>query len=315
MWLAAGALVLATGLGVAALIRTGDAGDGGPRPLFDEVAQLTLASLPDGWARCGGGRSLREDASERWWAQTFGPVEEGECRSLVTVTQIPPDEHLTVPHDVIHGGIGDGPGRTGARRWTDEREGSRGLDTGGSGGLQHLLVEGCCGEDLTADAFELVAEAGRDATREQEPAGCDETYSDLDQESFLDNNFARQQRATDAQGCPVRGDIVSWRTEHAGHHCWPNVTFLRVGSPVGTPFDPDEARTYVRDATGELRAGHGPDPRLDLAAALPETAINTGFQQGGRELWIDEEHDGLVYVASGDHVEAWPLNLAPHLCA
>ena len=287
-----------------------------PSPLFDEVEQLTPTELPEGWARCGGGPSDRDDATDRWWAQTFGPVVDGDCTALVTVTQVPPEDKVRMPKDAANGGIGEEPGRTGAKLWSDSEAGSRGLYTTASGGLQKLVVEGCCGDEATGDDFDLVANAARDATRERQPARCTAAHSDLDQESFLTNYFARHERALDDEGCPVRGDIVSWRTEPPGHHCWPNVTFLVIGIPVGATFDDNVgALTYVRDADGELSGDGVVDPRLDLDAALPKTAVDSGYHQGGGALWVDPADNSRVYVEYEDHVEAWPLDEELRGCA
>jgi hypothetical protein len=315
--LVGGAALVAVALGGVALTTwSGDDPDEVPSPLFDEVEQLTPTELPDGWDRCDGGPSDRDDATERWWAQTFGPVVDGECTALVTVTQIPPGDHVRMPKDATNGGIGEEPGRTGAKRWSDPDIGSQGLYTTASGGLQKLVVEGCCGEGATGDNFDVVASAARDATRERAPARCTAPHSDLDQESFLTNYFARHERVLDDQRCPVRGDIVSWRTEPPGHHCWPEVTFLVIGVPVGATFsDREGALTYVRDANRELRGDGTPDPRLVLDASLPDTAVDTGYHQGGGTLWVDPSDGSRVHVVYEDHVEAWPLDLEVRGCA
>lgn len=318
-WRAVAAVALVAVIGAGGMLLVlGRGGDGGgrdvPHPLFDDVEQLTPTALPEGWRRCGGGRSVREEATAEWWAQTFGPMRGGECLPLVTVIQVPPEDRVRIPDDATNGGIGEEPGRTGAKHWSTGAR-SRGLYTTASGGLQRLVVEGCCGPEATGPAFDLVAEAARDATRERAPARCTAPHSDLDEESFLDNYFARHQRAADADDCPVRGDIVSWRTEGPDHHCWPNVTFLTVGSPVGALITDSGARTYVRDRRGQLRSGEGPDPRLDLVAVLPETALDTGFRLRGSELWIDEGADEHVYVVSEDNVEAWPIDREQRGCA
>jgi hypothetical protein len=312
---AALAVAVLAGIGIAIATRAGDDTVAVPSPLFDQVEQLAPTELPDGWERCGGGASERPDAHDGWWAQTFGPADDGECTPLITVTQVPPDDRVRMPKDATNGGIGEEPGRTGAKLWSDRVAGSRGLYTTASGGLQRLVIEGCCTEEAVGDQFDLVANAARDATRERPPARCTAPHSDLDQESFLTNYFARQARALDEDDCPVRGDIVSWRTEPAGHHCWPNVTFLAIGNPVGTAFtDAGRTLTYVRDANHELGDGAS-DQELDLDAALPGTAVDTTFHQDGGHLWVDPSDDGRVYVEYEDHVEAWPLDQELRGCA
>jgi hypothetical protein len=293
----------------------GDAEIAVPSPLFDDVEQLSPTALPEGWGRCGGGPADQAGATERWWQQTFGPVEDGHCTPLVTVIQIPPGDDVDLPDDATNGGIGEEPGRTGAKHWTDRDAGSRGLYTTASGGLQRLVVVGCCGEEATGDAFLQVAEGARDATRERAPDWCDEPHSDLDQESFLINYFARHERAFDDEGCPVRGDIVSWRTEPPTAHCYPGVRFLTVGAPVGAPFAEGDARTYTRDPEGSLGSRAGAEPGLDLDAQLPRTAVDTGFHQGAQSLWVDDADAELVYLVSDEGVEAWPRDRERYGCA
>ena len=313
---AAATVVVAILVAGAWLVLADDDDDGEvPSPLFGDVEQLTPTALPDGWARCGGERSRHSDATDEWWAQSFGPADDGDCTPLVTVTQVPPDDHVDLPQGATNGGIGEEPGRTGAKHWSDPDAGTRGLYTSAFG--QRLIVEACCGDAATGDAFDQVAEAARDATREQEPARCTAPHSDLDRESFLTNFFARQQRASDDDSCPVRGDIVSWRTEPPTAHCFAGVVFLVVGAPVGAPFDLDDpaVRRYTRDPEGDLDSRDAPNPPPDLAAELPDDAVDTGFRLGDAALWIDDSDDAFVYVVDGEIVEAWPRDRRPHVCA
>lgn len=320
-WLVAGALVVSAAV-VAGLVQRDDPGSGGgqpPSPLFGQVEQLTLGALPAGWARCGGEPSSWPGADRRWWAQTFGPTDRGSCRPLVTVTQAPPGK-VRLPDGATNGGIGDQPGRTGAKHWTDEPTGRRGLYTTGSGGLQLLVVEACCGDEVTEEAFLQVANAARDATREDRPARCTSPHSDLGEEPFTVNFFARQQRVLDDDGCPVRGDVVSSRTEPADAHCFAGVTFLAVGTPMGATFDPEgddpSIRRYVRDLEGALDSPDAePLPPAEIDAELPATAEDTGFRLGDGELWADEADGEVVYVVDGDAVEAWPRDRRPRGCA
>ncbi len=296
-------VVLVAGAWVVAVRSDGDGEV--PSPLFGDVEQLTPTSLPDGWARCGGGPSTRSDAKDRWWAQTFGPDVDGECTPLVTVIQVPPDDPVKKPAGTTNGGIGEEPGRTGAQHWSDEEAGSRGLYTTGSGGLQRLVIEGCCDPEATDDDFLHVAEAARDATREDEPARCTALESDLDQESFIDNYFGRLDRVYDEEGCPLRRDIVSWRTEPPTAHCFAGTTFLTVGTPVGAPVPEGGGRHFVRD----------PSEALDFDAELPPSAIDTGYRKDGASLWVDRSDDSRVYIVEGDDVEAWLPPSRMYACA
>jgi hypothetical protein len=89
-----------------------------------------------------------------------------------------------------------------------------------------------------------------------------------------------------------------------------------IGVPVGETFSDNlGALTYVRDATHELSGDSTPDPRLDLDSALPDTAIDSGYHQGGGTLLVDPSDVSRVYVEYEDHVEAWPLDLELRGCA
>ncbi len=283
-----------------------------PSPLFDEVEQLTPTQLPAGWARCGGGPSDRQDAKDGWWAQTFGPVVDDVCQPLVTVTQIPSGDPIRLPKGRTNGGIGVEPGRTGAQHWSDEQEGSRGLYTSLSG--QKLVVEACCGPEATDDeVFLAVANAARDGSREVEPARCTAPESDLSQESFIENFFGRRTRLYDEGGCPIRTDIAELTDEGPDAHCYAGVSFLAFGTPFGASMDSSEKRLYTRERYGT----HGAvNPLLDLDAAVPATAVDTGYSKDGRRLWIDEADDERIYVVFDDgHVEAWPRDREMHMCA
>lgn len=283
-----------------------------PSPLFDAVEQLTPTSLPPGWARCGGGPSSRADATDLWWAQTFGPAVDGACDPLITVTQVPPDDQVDMPditHDGKIGGEDDGPD---AITWADEDAGSLGLYTWARG--QGLLLEACCGAPAE-EHFDEMAVAALAGTGERSVARCPKPESDLDLEDEVDNFFGSQDRMFDRDDCPLRRDIATMTTLGPDHHCWPDLTYLVIGTPVGTSYTDGGARTYNRDPEGVLSSSQAPDPNLDLDAELPATAVDTGYHQGDRTLWIDEADDSRVYLVSEDHVEAWPLDLEQHGCA
>jgi hypothetical protein len=286
-----------------------------PSPLFDQVEQLTPTTLPEGWARCGGGPSDRPDASERWWAQTFGPVEAGHCTPLITVTQVPMGERVRHPEHATNGRVGNSTEGPGAINWRDDAEGSRGVYASGAGRTQWLVIEGCCGEEATGANFDLLAVAARDGTREQEPARCTKPESDLDQESFVGNSFGSRERAYGEDDCPIRRDIVSWHTEPEDAHCWQGMTFLVLGTPLGHVITTDGARLYTRDPLGVRSESGGAELDQDLDTELPPMAADTGYHQRGSALWVVPGDDDHVYVVSGEHVEAWPRDRTQYACA
>ncbi|MEQ1787555.1 MAG: hypothetical protein ABL966_10915 [Acidimicrobiales bacterium] len=283
-----------------------------PSPLFDAVEELTPTSLPEGWARCSGGPSTRADATELWWAQTFGPAVDGACDALITVTQVPPDDQVDMPDLTDDGKVGGQDDDPDAITWADAEAGSLGLYTWARG--QGLLLEACCGA-AAEEHFDAMAVAALDGTRERTLARCPKPESDLDREDEVDNFFGSRDRMFDRDDCPLRRDIATMSTLGPHDHCWPNLTYLVIGTPVGTSSTDGGARTYYRDPEGLLGSSEPPNPNLDLDAELPATAVDTGYHQGDRMLWIDEADDSRVYLVSDDHVEAWPLDLEQHGCA
>lgn len=292
-----------TGSEAPVVTRAGDV----PSPLFGEVEQLVPDSLPDGWGRCGGARSTAPGATSEWWSQTFGPMSEGTCQSVVTVTQLPPRDSFNRPVNAEDGKL---PGDADVSRWSDQAAGSFGLFTWAFD--QNLLVEACCGDDA-AQHFEAVAAAALNGTRERAPAGCDRPESDLDAETLIENLTGKSGRMTGSDGCPVRIDIARMETLPDEHHCWPGVTFLTVGTPVSASRHDTGERVFVRDPDGRLTGGV-PNPLLDLDATLPPTAVDTGFSQDGRSLWIDEADASTVFVVDATTVESWPHDVATYGC-
>ncbi len=307
----AGIALVVIGIGAAAMVgrssngtvETGPLDDGAaPAPIFADVTPLVPTSLPDGWSRCSGAPSGAPEATGRWWSQRFGPVTDGGCDPVVVVTQIPPDEEVEVPPTFEEGKLGDAD----VMRWSGPGEGSLSLFTWAVD--QHLLVEACCGA-VAEEHLDAVAAAALDGTRDVAPARCTNPASDLGQETLVENLTGKAGRMVDGDGCPIRSDIASMETLPEGHHCWPGVTILRIGTPLGASRHDTDPRVFVRDPEGQLAPGPPPDPDLDLDARLPPTALDTGYSRDGRALWVDEADDARVFVVDGDRVEAWPRDL------
>ncbi|MND02478.1 hypothetical protein D3C83_218700 [compost metagenome] len=70
----------------------------------------------------------------------------------------------------------------------------------------------------------------------------------------------------------------------------------------------------MRDVDG-VYSQRVPDPRLDLDATLPATAVDTGYHKDGLTLWLDEADTEMAYLVADDHVEAWPRDREAHTCA
>ena len=126
-------------------------------------------------------------------------------------------------------------------------------------------------------------------------AVCD--YSELPR-SFTDS--VGLQIWNDADGEPVPTTVLeAWQ---GPEHCsWQSMTFLEMGDAV-----------YVRAPQPGL-SDHFAEP-YDEHAALPDTAVDTGYTRDGARLWISAD-ERRAYVGTRDDVELWPRTVKPLGCA
>jgi hypothetical protein len=105
---------------------------------------------------------------------------------------------------------------------------------------------------------------------------------------------------TDAAGNPVATNIIeAWR---GPEHCdWESMTFLEF----------HHHGTFVRDPLPEL-AEYFDKPYRDHGA-LPDDAVDVGYQRDGRRLWLAPD-ESLAYVGTAADVEAWPREVKPLGC-
>jgi hypothetical protein len=88
----------------------------------------------------------------------------------------------------------------------------------------------------------------------------------------------------------------------APEHCgWESVTFLTF----------DDQR-YVSDPDDAL-GGRGFVSPFDADGALPSDAVDTGYAQGDRHLWVSTDRT-IAYVVTGDAVEVWPSSTEELVC-
>lgn len=96
------------------------------------------------------------------------------------------------------------------------------------------------------------------------------------------------------------------------------MTFLTIGTPVGTPFThrrESSARTYVWNPDGRVPEVAA-TPLLITRAELPASAADTGFRDGDAELWIDASDTTYLYRVDVDRVEGFVLDASHRLlCA
>lgn len=112
---------------------------------------------------------------------------------------------------------------------------------------------------------------------------------------------------TDADGARMATETVV--SSRGPEHCdWQDIIFLHVGGQRGDEY-------LLRDVDGELRRSL--TTTYDGAAALPEDAIDTGWQRDGRELWVGKEPRAayLVSLADPTDVERWPASKQGIGCA
>ena len=90
-----------------------------------------------------------------------------------------------------------------------------------------------------------------------------------------------------------------WSSQGPEHCGWEDITFLTLTTPDGE-------REYLRDTTGELRDSLA--TTFDPSATVPDGAIDTGYEQGGRHLWLHPDGSAAYLVDKTDpeNVERWP---------
>lgn len=164
------------------------------------------------------------------------------------------------------------------------------------------VVAGCAGED----------DSSRRA--EQRPVDCT-AYGrlvDLSAEPTYPVDYLH--RWTTREGCPVRLDVIMTR-QGPGACGGERVADIVMGRPLGRSHDRrGRARIFIRDPAGVI-ADEETSAAFDEDAELPAAAVDTGYRQGGRALWMRPGDDSFVYLVTARRVEAWPHNSSPAGCA
>ncbi len=151
------------------------------------------------------------------------------------------------------------------------------------------------------------------------PVGCDAepgSPSDLDSEPEQWLAFGEYKRWFDAAGCPVRIDVIS-NINGAAHCDLEDAEFITIGRPLGRSIialPPNTMNRYVWNANGVIQAI--PSGEIIEVSDLPATAIDTGYVQGNRQLWIDDESDSVLYVVEdGGRALVLVLDFEAGLCS
>jgi hypothetical protein len=164
---------------------------------------------------------------------------------------------------------------------------------------------------LTAGACGGVRPERVDDGSPERCAGADGSPIDVAHEPEW--RFRQYHDWADRDGCLVRIDVITDRPgpDHCG---WEAARVIATGMPIGARFTTDaDAIEYVRDPDGvfddrSLTVG------LQLDAALPDDAIDTGFRQAHTELWAVPDNPAFIYLKNRDQIERWPAGKTPR-CA
>lgn len=130
-----------------------------------------------------------------------------------------------------------------------------------------------------------------------------ETFASCDPAEFdpSTDDEIPQQVWQDADGNRVPTSVIT--SARGPEHCdWEIVTFLTLDGQ-GYISDPDD----VLDGRGFVAP-------FDADAALPPDAVDTGYQQADRRLWLSSDRS-IAYVVTEDAVEAWPSSAEEFACA
>ena len=108
---------------------------------------------------------------------------------------------------------------------------------------------------------------------------------------------------SDADGNVVPDDVL----ETFKAECVDGAIFLLVAWPLGTRVhNAADRHWYVRDPEGTLESWGMEVGPLDIEAALPNSARNTGYRLGDLQLWLGRDARKAAYLVEGKAVERWP---------
>ena len=149
------------------------------------------------------------------------------------------------------------------------------------------------------------------------PVGCNAESGapiDLNSEPADRLAFVDYLRWFDADGCPVRVDVISHvlGAEHCG---WRQAQFIIIGKPLGAPVESlslDRPNRYVWNAGGVIDSI--PPGESGTRSDLPVSAFPTGYSQGTKQLWLDGANESVLYVLQGDTVQVWTRDFEAGRC-
>lgn len=165
----------------------------------------------------------------------------------------------------------------------------------------------------------IVFDADDETLTVSRPVGCDAepgSPTDLDSEPAQWLAFGDYKRWFDAEGCPVRIDVIS--NINGAEHCdLEDAEFITIGRPLGRSIislPPETMNRYVWNADGVIE-GMPPGETIEISE-LPASAIDTGYVQGDRQLWIDGESESVIYVVEdGGRALVFVMDPEAGICA
>ncbi|MYT74401.1 MULTISPECIES: hypothetical protein [unclassified Streptomyces] len=139
-----------------------------------------------------------------------------------------------------------------------------------------------------------------------------ETHAACDPSEFRARDRARLSIMVwqDTRGRAVStAKVVGWM---GAEHCdWQSVEFVTLGSGDDGRW---RGRQYLRDPEGKLAGIDGLSSTYAKDVPLPADAVDTGYRQDGRELWLAPDKS-RAYVRDADKtVERWPGRAEPVGC-
>jgi hypothetical protein len=124
-------------------------------------------------------------------------------------------------------------------------------------------------------------------------------------------------RWSDADGCPVRIDVIS-HIRGAEHCDFESTEFITIGPRLGDSILDGSvialaANRYVWDPEGVLPGGPY-DTMIDLED-LPADVHDTGYRQGDAALWLSDSEPPLFYRVMGTTAQMWHPSAGVGICA
>jgi hypothetical protein len=151
-------------------------------------------------------------------------------------------------------------------------------------------------------------EAEQSAARTNECVDLHGRPADVSQEPDYDAEWVHRWSYED--GCHVRKDVIMTR-EGDGSCGDGQASEIVLGAKEDKHMR--DIKIYQRDPENIYNDTQVSEA-FDASVQLPDAAIDTGYQQGDRRLWLVPEVPEFIYVQLADAVEKWPHDPTPPGC-